>query len=83
MHKYTPEYFGNRAEQARIASALYAAIPDGVEYYNLVIALSQMINTMLDKAFNDEIFHHKTNQPTSDSEDLSKSDDRQVGGHEV
>lgn len=57
--RYTDEYFENKQEQAQIAQALYAAIPENVQYYNLIFVLSGMIETMLGYAFKDEIFTHK------------------------
>lgn len=35
----------DRAEQQRISSALFAAIPERVYYHNLIIAIADMLQT--------------------------------------
>lgn len=58
-HKLTEEYFKNQNEKARIKTALTAAIPTNVTYFNLIIALTEMIHEWAGLAFEDEVRHYQ------------------------
>ena len=45
------EYFKNRQEQAKIKLAVIEAIPEGVRYDNLIIALSELLREYIWKVF--------------------------------
>lgn len=50
-----PEYFQNRQEQARIKTLIVEAIPVGVRYDNLIIALVGLLQEFATKAFRNKI----------------------------
>lgn len=60
---YTQYYFDNQAQKAEIKQAMTAAIPAGVTYYNLVMALTELLQDWARLAFADEVNHY---DPKSD-----------------
>lgn len=55
---YTQHYFDNQAQKAEIKQAMTAAIPAGVTYYNLVMALTELLQDWAHLAFADETNHY-------------------------
>lgn len=53
---YTEEYFQNKQEQAKIKIAINTAVPVGVHYHNLIIAMSELLKTYVEEAYKDEVF---------------------------
>lgn len=54
-HRLPPEYFQNRQEQARIKMLIVEAIPEGVFYHNLIIALAELLAGYTEKAFREKV----------------------------
>lgn len=57
VRKIPTEYFKNRQEQAKIKLALTEAIPVGVYYHNLIIALTEMLERAVTTTYEEEVFH--------------------------
>lgn len=58
-HKLPPEYFQNRQEQARIKTLIVEVIPVNIHYYNLVIALSELLAEYTAEAFYHSVYNTK------------------------
>lgn len=58
-HKLTEEYFKNQTEKVRIKTALTSAIPANVTYFNLILALTELIREWAGIAFEDEVRHYR------------------------
>ncbi len=54
--KLTKEFFENRKQQIEIKSALDAAIPPGIYYHNLIIALAGMLTWAVNEAYKDDVY---------------------------
>lgn len=52
---YTEDYFRNRQEQGRIKEALWKAFPTNVYYCNAIIALSEMLQRLVEGAYSDDV----------------------------
>lgn len=57
------QYFDNKIEQARIKEAVLMAIPDNVNYYNLIISFAEMLARFTEHAFRDEVFTRSPAKP--------------------
>jgi hypothetical protein len=53
------EFFENRKQQAAIRTAIVQAIPEDVAYFNLIIALSDLLSFFVNSAFRDDVFNKK------------------------
>jgi hypothetical protein len=60
------EFFLNRSEQARIKSAIMTALPSNLSYYNLIIALAELLVEITDQAYKEDVF---TKPPYSTEEE--------------
>lgn len=58
--KLTDAYFDNQIEKSRIKSKLTESIPEGVTYFNLVLALTELLQEWSALAFEEEVMtYHK------------------------
>ena len=64
MRKLTDEYFANKQEQSKIKMAIHEAIPTDVYYHNLIIVLSEILQSMVYAMLKEEVFTkaHKATQ---------------------
>lgn len=63
---YTDEYFENKVQQGQIKKALLLAIPEGVYFHNLLIALAELLADNTRRAFTEEVFTKRVNKPLSE-----------------
>jgi hypothetical protein len=54
------EYFENRIEQSNIKLALWDACPVDVQYFNLIIALTEMLKRAVEEAYTEDVYTKKT-----------------------
>lgn len=57
------QYFDNKIEQTRIKEAVLMAIPDNVNYYNLIIAFAEMLARFTEAAFREEVYSKSPAKP--------------------
>ena len=53
---YPPEYFENKIQQSQIKTAIVEALPTGVYYHNLIIALSELLKNFVEDSYQEEVF---------------------------
>ena len=73
MRKLTDTYFDNKKEQSKIKTAIYAAIPAGVCYHNLIVVLSEILQRMVMEMTKEKIFRSKPNTEKESTHELSSS----------
>ena len=56
VNELTKEFFDNRAEQAKIKLAITEAIPPGVFYHNLCIAVAELLRNYVADSYKDDVF---------------------------
>jgi hypothetical protein len=56
MTQLTEQFFKNRQEQNKIKLALTEAMPVGVYYHNMIIALTDLLVTAVNEAYKDEVY---------------------------
>lgn len=52
---HTQSFFDNQVQKAEIKQALTAAIPPNVTYYNLILALTELLQDFARLAFADDV----------------------------
>jgi len=59
MRELKQEHFDNKIEQSKISDAILSAIPEGVQYYNLLMVLNDLQGRMMQHAFGNKVYKHR------------------------